>query len=46
MPKSESDYKSFCEHVEEWNRIGIPYGISDLMRIARRYGTPIPIRES
>jgi len=36
------DYKAFVLHVREWNKEGIPYGISDLIRLARRYGTPVP----
>lgn len=40
--KNEPDYKGFCEHVTEWKKHGIPYGISDLIRLARKYNTPIP----
>lgn len=38
----ESDYQGFCEHLEEYNRLGIPTGLSDLRRLARQYNTPIP----
>ena len=38
----EPDYKGFCEHVEEWRKLGIPWGISDLIRLAKMYNTPIP----
>ena len=34
--------KAFCKHVEEYKRLGIPYGLSDLRRLARLYDTPIP----
>jgi len=36
------DYRGFCEHIAEWKRLGIPYGISDLIRLAAKYNTPIP----
>ena len=42
MVNKMEDYKGFVLHVREWNKIGIPYGISDLIRLAKRYGTPIP----
>lgn len=40
--KLKPDYQGFVEHVEAWDKRGIPWGISDLIRLAERYGTPIP----
>jgi hypothetical protein len=37
------DYKGFCLHVKEWDRFGIPYGLNELIEIAEKYNTPIPI---
>jgi len=36
--KKKPDYKGFVEHVNKLRN----YGISDLIRIAKIYGTPIP----
>lgn len=36
------DYKSFGEHLAEWDSQGIPYGNSDLVKLAKQYGTPLP----
>jgi hypothetical protein len=36
------DYKGFGEHLAEWDDMGIPYGSSDLKRLAQIYNTPIP----
>jgi hypothetical protein len=36
------NYKGFCLHIEEWNKKGIPYGITDLIKLAETYHTPIP----
>mgnify|MGYP006277247427 CR=1 FL=1 len=35
------DYKGFVEHVNEWDRLGINYGLSDLRYLAKKYNTPI-----
>ncbi len=40
----QPDYEGFCEHVEEWKKLGIPYGVSDLIRLSNKYHTPIPER--
>jgi len=37
-----ADYEGFVRHVEEWKARNIPYGIKDLIALARRYHTPIP----
>lgn len=42
---SEENYKKFCEYFDELERIGIPYGLSDLFRKARELGLP-PCKES
>lgn len=36
------DYEGFGMHVREWDSLGIPYGTSDLVKLAEEYGTPIP----
>lgn len=38
----KADYKGFGEHVAEYEEQGIPVGVSDLRRLARRYNTSIP----
>ena len=35
-------YKDFVLHVKEWNKNGIPWGLSDLRDLAIKYGMPIP----
>jgi len=40
--KMEERYKRFVKHIEEWDKYKIPYGISDLIRLAIKYNTPIP----
>jgi hypothetical protein len=37
------DYEGFVEHIQEWERLGLPYDLSDLIRLAKKYGTPIPL---
>lgn len=36
------DYRRFVEHLWEYERIGVPVGFSDLVRLAKQYRTPIP----
>ena len=36
------DYEGFVEHVRIWDKEGIPYGVSDLIKLAKNYGTPVP----
>lgn len=38
----KENYEGFCKHVEAWKEAGIPYGISDLIRLAEKYNTPVP----
>jgi hypothetical protein len=38
----EPDYKGFGEHILEWDEKGVPYGNSDLLKLADRYHTPKP----
>ena len=33
------DYKGFVKHVDEWDRVGINWGLSDLRILAKKYGT-------
>lgn len=40
--EEKSPYEKFYEHVEEWEKNGIPYGTNDLIRIAKRYDCEIP----
>jgi hypothetical protein len=40
----ELDYKGFGEHLIEYEEKGIPIGMSDLIRLAKKYNTPIPIK--
>ena len=39
----KADYKGFVLHTKEWDRLGIPYGFNELIEIAEKYNTPIPI---
>ena len=39
---NEPDYKGFGEHLCEWWDLGVPYGLSDLVTLAKKYNTPIP----
>jgi len=41
--KKIKDYKGFVEHLIEYDDNGIPWGFSDLIRLANKYNTPIPI---
>lgn len=38
----DADYKGFGEHYLEYVTQGIPIGINDLKRLAKKYNTPIP----
>jgi len=38
------DYEGFQMHVEVWEKEGMPYGFKDLLRIAKAYNCPLPIR--
>jgi len=40
--KNKEDYEGFVKHTMEWDKYGIPYGLSDLKLLARKYNTPIP----
>jgi len=42
MTKKKPDYEGFCKHMQAYRERGIPTGISDLIRLARHYNTPIP----
>lgn len=39
------DYEGFCLHMEEYEKLGIPTGTSDLIRLSKQYNTPIPKRK-
>lgn len=39
------DYEGFVLHMEECNKLGIPTGTSDLVRLAEKYNTPVPRRK-
>ena len=38
----KADYRGFILHIWEWNKIGIPVGISDMKELAKKYNCPIP----
>jgi hypothetical protein len=40
------DYKGFVLHMKEYDKVGAPVGVSDLIRISRLYNTPIPKRKT
>lgn len=40
------DYNGFVSHLKEWDKHGIPHGVSDIKRIASSYGVPIPYMDS
>jgi len=40
--KKKVDYKGFCLHLKEYDRLNIAYGMNDLIRLAKKYNTPIP----
>jgi len=42
MKSNKPDYKGFCLHVEEWNNKECTWGWNDLVKIAKKYHTPIP----
>jgi hypothetical protein len=42
MIKKRADYKGFCLHLKEYDRLGIGYGLNDLRRLARKYNCSIP----
>lgn len=42
MNKRKVNYKGFILHLKAYNKLGIPYGLNDLRRLARKYNCPIP----
>jgi len=36
------DFRGFIEHIKKWEENEIPWGISDLVRLAKKYSTPVP----
>jgi len=42
IKKKRANYKGFCLHIREYDKLGIPYGLNDLRRLARKYYCPIP----
>lgn len=38
----KADYKGFCKHIEGYEKLGIPWGLNDLRRLAKQYNVPIP----
>jgi hypothetical protein len=40
--KKRVDYRGFCLHIKEYDKLGITYGLNDLRRLARIYNCPIP----
>jgi hypothetical protein len=39
------NFKEFTKHIDEWNKLGIPYGYSELVKLAMKYDVPIIPRE-
>lgn len=39
---NKPDYKRFGETFADWNNEGIPYGMNDLVRLAKSCNTPLP----
>jgi len=35
------NYEEFVKHVDEWDKLGISWGLSDLRCLAKKYNTPI-----
>jgi hypothetical protein len=42
MKNEKPDYEGFCLHVVEWEKLGIPHSLSDMIELAKKYNTPIP----
>lgn len=38
----KADYKGFILHLRDYKKLGIPYGLNDLRRLARFYNCEIP----
>ncbi len=38
----KADYKGFGEHLEEYNREGLPTDFKTLIRLAKQYNCPVP----
>lgn len=39
---SKPDYDGFINHVEAWEKEGMPFGFKDLIKLAKNYNTPLP----
>lgn len=44
MKTNKPNYKRFVLQRERWDKIGMPYGLRDLIDLAVKYNTPIPIK--
>lgn len=38
---NSADYEGFCMHIKEYNKLGIPIGRQDLIRLAIQYNCEI-----
>jgi hypothetical protein len=36
------DYKGFCNHIKEYDELGIPISFADLKKLAKEYNCEIP----
>jgi len=36
------NYKLFCLHIKAYDKLGVAYGMKDLVRLAKKYNCPIP----
>ena len=40
--EKKPDYEGFVRHVENWDDAGIPWGTTELVKLAEMYNTPVP----
>ena len=45
ISNKKPDYEGFVLHMEEYDKLGIPVGTSDFVRLAEKYNTPVPRRK-
>jgi hypothetical protein len=45
MKTKKPNYAGFMEHLWAYDQAGIPWGRKDLVRLAKKYHTPIPTRK-
>ena len=40
----KANYKGFVKHIESWDDFGVCYSLKDLIQLAEKYNTPIPVK--